>query len=128
MALWRCRRCTTRFAVGLPYCPQCTSTDYEEDGEDVAKNTVHGGPSDQLAEPGQPGYQAPATQAEAEATPVIVVDADADGEEAEEGGALDELTVAELRARLRARDLPVSGSKDELRDRLARAELVAGEG
>lgn len=122
MALWRCRRCGTRFAVGLPYCPHCTGTDVEEDTGDMAKNTVHGGASDQLAEPGQPGYQAPAVEveAEAEAAPVIVVDANA---EDDDGGALDELTVAELRSRLRARDLPISGSKDDLRDRLARAEL-----
>jgi hypothetical protein len=42
--LWRCRRCGTRFAVGLPYCPQCTSTDHEEDGA-MPKSTVYGGAS-----------------------------------------------------------------------------------
>jgi hypothetical protein len=46
MALWLCGRCGTRYAVGLPYCPQCTSTDYREEGsEDVPKITVGGGPS-----------------------------------------------------------------------------------
>jgi predicted nucleic acid-binding Zn-ribbon protein len=127
--LWVCGRCGTKYAVGLPYCPQCTSTDYREDGEEMAKNTVHGGPSDQFAEPGQPGYQPPAEPAEtpeavslAEAT--ISESADQEPEPMPETEA--QATVRELRERLRARGLSVSGSKDELRDRLAEAE--AGEG
>lgn len=65
MVLWTCRRCTTRFAVGLPYCPQCTSTDIEkEDG--VPKITVHGGPSDAAAagEPPAPAAAAEASEVE----------------------------------------------------------------
>jgi hypothetical protein len=51
MALWRCRKCGCTFAVGLPYCPQCTGTDVEEDAP-VAKISKHGGPSDQsVAQP-----------------------------------------------------------------------------
>jgi len=111
--LWTCRRCTTRFAVGLPYCPQCTSTDIEkEDG--VPKTTVHGGPSN-AAEVGEPPASASAaTEAQAASEPTAG---------SQPAGSLDELTVAELRERLRALDLPTSGTKDELRDRLARAEL-----
>lgn len=48
MALWVCRSCGCKYAVGLSYCPQCTSTDYEEDG--MAKTTVHGGASNAAAE------------------------------------------------------------------------------
>jgi hypothetical protein len=44
MALRLCRECTTRFAVGLPACPQCGSTDHEEDGA-MPKITRHGGPT-----------------------------------------------------------------------------------
>lgn len=44
MTLWTCLACTTRYAVGLPACPHCRSTDYEEDGA-MPKITRHGGPS-----------------------------------------------------------------------------------
>jgi SAP domain len=75
----------------------------------MPKNTVHGGASnaDLPAEPEAPPAEVPAP------TPV------AEGE-----AGLDELTVAELRDRLRTRGLPTSGTKDELRDRLAEAELA----
>jgi hypothetical protein len=43
MATWRCRRCTAKFAVGLPYCPQCTSTDVERGDDDMPKISRHGG-------------------------------------------------------------------------------------
>jgi hypothetical protein len=107
--LWRCRRCGTRFAVGLPYCPQCTSTDHEEDGA-MPKNTVHGGTSNAdlpRSAPSALAAEVPAPQ------PVAAGEA-----------GLDELTATELRDRLRARGLPTSGNKDELRDRLAEAELA----
>jgi len=99
--------------VGLPYCPQCTSTDIEkEDG--VPKTTVHGGPSNATGA-GEPPAPAPvATEAQAASEPAAG---------SQPAGSFDELTVAELRERLRALDLPTSGTKDELRDRLARAEL-----
>jgi len=45
MALNVCNSCTTKFAVGLPRCPHCASTDFREDGQ-MAKITAHGGPSD----------------------------------------------------------------------------------
>lgn len=46
MALMHCRRCGTDFAVGMPYCPQCTATDAHEVGADgMPKITKHGGPS-----------------------------------------------------------------------------------
>lgn len=47
MVLLICNRCGAKYAVGSPYCPQCTSTDYRPEGEeDVPKITQHGGPSD----------------------------------------------------------------------------------
>ncbi|MHB9857616.1 hypothetical protein [Streptomyces sp. YIM S03343] len=46
MALNACTSCTTKFAVGLPRCPQCGSTEFVEDGQPMAKITAHGGPSD----------------------------------------------------------------------------------
>jgi hypothetical protein len=97
--LWTCRRCSTRFAVGLPFCPQCTSTDIEkEDG--VPKITTHGGPSNQ-DEP-----------VPAEPAPPAAAEAPADG--------LDALTVVELRERLRDLDQPTTGNKLELLERLRR--------
>nr|PPQ57143.1 hypothetical protein C5F59_10950 [Streptomyces sp. QL37] len=44
MALWVCRGCTAAYSVGAPRCPQCSSTDWREEGEDdMPKITVHGG-------------------------------------------------------------------------------------
>jgi hypothetical protein len=43
MALWACQACGTAYAVGVPACPQCGSSEYLEDG--VAKITTGGGPS-----------------------------------------------------------------------------------
>ena len=43
MALWGCAGCSTVYAVGLPACPHCQSTDREEDP--MPKITVHGGPT-----------------------------------------------------------------------------------
>lgn len=43
MALWVCRGCTAAYSVGAPRCPQCGSTERREEGEDMAKVTVHGG-------------------------------------------------------------------------------------
>lgn len=41
--LWECGDCGTLYAIGLPYCPQCTSTNYREPG--MPKTTVEGGAS-----------------------------------------------------------------------------------
>lgn len=51
MALNECKGCTTAFAVGLPRCPHCGSTDFAEQGQDMPKITAHGGPTN-AAEPG----------------------------------------------------------------------------
>lgn len=51
MAMWMCTGCTTAYAVGVARCPQCGSTEYVEEGaEGMAKITVHGGPSDAIAD------------------------------------------------------------------------------
>lgn len=44
MAVNVCAGCTTKFAVGLAWCPHCRSTDFQEDGV-MPKITRHGGPS-----------------------------------------------------------------------------------
>jgi len=35
MSLWHCLECTTRYAVGLPKCPQCNSTEYTDNPDGV---------------------------------------------------------------------------------------------
>lgn len=50
MALNVCAACTTAFAVGLPCCPHCRSTDFAEQGQDMPKITVSGGPTNARAE------------------------------------------------------------------------------
>jgi hypothetical protein len=49
MALNTCTSCTTKFAVGLPRCPHCRSTEYVEDGDPMAKITRNGGVTDDAA-------------------------------------------------------------------------------
>ena len=100
MATWTCRKCTTRFAVGLPYCPHCTGTDIER-GDEMPKSTVLGGYSnrDLPDDPGNPA--APADD-------------------------YDTRTVVELRALLRDRNkdrgdddqLALTGNKPDLIARL----------
>lgn len=67
MTLWRCKRCTTRFAVGLHCCPQCTGTDVEEDTE-MPKISKHGGATN-AAEAGSPPVSASAGLVEGEFVP-----------------------------------------------------------
>ena len=43
--VWICEDCTARYAVGAPRCPQCQSTRYREEGTEMPKVSVHGGPS-----------------------------------------------------------------------------------
>lgn len=58
MALWECAECTTKYSVGAPECPHCGSVirvnentrNPEEGAEDMAKITVHGGPSNAAAD------------------------------------------------------------------------------
>jgi hypothetical protein len=51
LALNECGDCTTPFAVGLPRCPHCRSTNFAEQGQDMPKITEHGGATN-AAEPG----------------------------------------------------------------------------
>ena len=37
MALWVCEKCTTKYSVGAPQCPQCGGKTYHEDGAKPAK-------------------------------------------------------------------------------------------
>lgn len=45
MALWICTDCTSRYSVGAVRCPQCGGSDHVEEGQNMPKITVHGGPS-----------------------------------------------------------------------------------
>lgn len=107
--LWVCQNCTTKFAVGLPYCPQCTSTNVREDDGDVPKINLYAGASNADETPPDAAAEAPA-EVEAEAT-----------------GGLNDLTVLELRDRLRDRGLSTSGSKAELVARLEAAYAAEAE-
>lgn len=41
MASWLCMGCRTAYAVGIPACPHCQSTDYSEGGD--VKANANGG-------------------------------------------------------------------------------------
>lgn len=60
--LWQCAECTATYAVGAPKCPQCGSTvrvneatQPVEEEQDMAKITVHGGPSNVAADEAEGG-------------------------------------------------------------------------
>jgi hypothetical protein len=136
MASWRCLGCRTVYAVGIPACPHCGVTDYDE-GDDVAKASAEGGATLFVAE-GQPvpgdladgvrlvGPGAPAaaetepaeatTEADAQPAPTV-----SPGGEDDEDGPPDYAAyrIVDLRALARERGLPVAGAKADLAARLA---------
>lgn len=67
MALWVCAGCSTAYAVGLPACPQCLSTDREED-HPMPKITLHGGATN-AAEDEAPADEVPTAATEEESSP-----------------------------------------------------------
>lgn len=133
MALNACTSCTTKFAVGLPKCPHCGSTDYVEDGDVMAKITRSGGASDDTLpapEPVDVPADSPAPQDAQAAVPEPEQESEAGGEdeahkepspEAEavepdpaSSSDYEAETVEQLRERLTARGLPKSGKRDDL--------------
>jgi hypothetical protein len=106
-----CAHCTTKFAAGLPHCPQCGNADYYEEGS-MAKITRHGGPS--------------TVQDIAAGAPVVV---EAEVVEAEP---VDQPELSEYASWLRTdlqlecerRGLTKSGNKDELVDRLVEDDIA----
>lgn len=143
MASWRCLGCRTVYAVGIPACPHCGVSDYDE-GDDVAKASAEGGATHYVAE-GQPvpddlpdgvrlvGPGAPsAAEAEAKPEPEVVPDpspdstppvssaASSDPDDDEDGPPdYAAYRVVDLRDLSRERGLQVAGSKAELVARLA---------
>ena len=68
MALWHCCACGAAYSVGAPRCPQCRSTDYEEDSvpkiskagatgaePEAARAAAEDVPGFRLPGPGDPG-------------------------------------------------------------------------
>src|SRR5712664_2809512 len=49
MSSWTCSRCRTVYAVGIPACPHCQSSEYSE-GAIVAKASAEGGATHYVAE------------------------------------------------------------------------------
>jgi hypothetical protein len=125
MALRRCRECTTTFAVGLPACPHCQSTDHEEDGA-MPKITRHGGPTIAGAsvvaggwsDEGDPDVWPEPENADEEQAEVPEVPAALDYEA---------MTVEELKEQLAERGLPKSGKRDDLVQRLLDDDARAAE-
>jgi hypothetical protein len=50
MASWACSTCRTVYAVGIPACPHCGSTDYSDEEAIVAKASAEGGATSYVAE------------------------------------------------------------------------------
>lgn len=136
--LWVCKGCTAKYSVDAQHCPQCGSTDYREDEEDMPKITLLGGPSNAAAEspidglPPNPGAPVPAPEDEAlpegevvetpggpfQPLPDVTGDEDLANTEKVVEPDYPEWTVEQLREQLGERKLPKSGNKDELIARL----------
>lgn len=130
MAAWECRGCTAVYSVGAPACPQCGSTDYCEQGEEMPRihedrpptyatdllpegdgslpevtvtvDGVDAGPGEILTRPDGPPFK---DLGDADGFTTSVPDYDA-------------LTVPTLRGYLADRDLPTDGVKADLVARL----------
>lgn len=102
----------------------------------MARITVAGGPSNAQAQPGEPGYVPPAEEAadvpvtaadnppaDAQDEPVSSVNDQPEGVNDPAGEHADK-PVADLKAELRDRGLPVSGSKADLVQRLVQHDQV----
>lgn len=126
MALNACTSCTTKFAVGLPKCPHCGSTEFVEDGDVMAKITRHGGASDNTvpepeAEAEAVEAPAPETEEPPAAAPEPEPVRDEAGEPEQPAADVPEYgdwTVEQLKEQLAERDLPKSGKRDDLVARL----------
>lgn len=146
MSSWRCLGCRTVYAVGIPACPHCGSSNYDE-GDDVAKASAEGGATHYVAE-GQPvpddlpdgvrlvGPGAAAAAAEAEAVPDPLPDSTPPASSAassdpgdDEDGPPDYAAyrVVDLRDLSRDRGLPVAGSKADLVYQLTRYDAEHAE-
>lgn len=128
MSTWECRGCTAAYAPGAPRCPQCRTNDPINEAEqlrreqDMPKITVHGGPSNADVDPGQPGHVE--TDDDRHGDPVedgqtATLEGDPGDTQAPEAVDYNTFTAEELRAELKERKLPTSGTKPELVDRLA---------
>jgi len=74
MAAWTCAECTATYSVGAPKCPECGSvirvndTTQKQEDDDMAKITVHGGPSNAAADEVEAGEDV-ATESSSETAP-----------------------------------------------------------
>lgn len=148
MAVWRCKKCGCLFAVGLPYCPQCTSTSVEMEDEDMSpKTTKHGGSSNvegdagwdgnsspestepqQTTEPrSEAGDQPPAPTMEPLSSPDQTESSSAPSTDGETADPYDGWLKEDLVDELADRNLPVSGTKAELLARLQKNDAAAAD-
>lgn len=75
MAIWECAECTAQYSVGAPKCPQCGSTirindvaNAPEEDQEMAKITVHGGPSNAAADDPEETEGVPETEPDSSET------------------------------------------------------------
>ena len=128
MALWICDDCTAAYSPGATKCPQCGSTEHTEEG--MPKITRHGGASNKANPPTEPedvpSGETVDTSPASDPSTEEEDSADATSEDPRERYEQD--TVDQLRAELKDRGLPTSGTKLELVDRLLAddAEKAAG--
>lgn len=122
MSLSVCAHCTTKFAAGVPHCPQCGNADYYEEGS-MAKITRHGGPSTVQDIAADIAQAFPQTVDEAVATigEALHVSVPADQPELSEYASW---LRTDLQVECERRGLTKSGNKDELVDRLVEDDIA----
>jgi predicted nucleic acid-binding Zn-ribbon protein len=78
VALWICTSCTAAYAVGLPACPQCGSSEYEQEHEHMAKISKAGPSYEPGKDPNEPPAE-PETTFVGESGPELELPADGAG-------------------------------------------------
>lgn len=118
MSAWECRGCTAVYSVGAPRCPQCGTNDPIKEGEQMAKITVAGGPSDATLEEVVPAESGETTGGPLQPLPDVTDDPTLANEEKAAEPDYEKWTVEQLKDQLAERGITKSGKHDELVQRL----------
>jgi hypothetical protein len=116
-----CTNCTTAYAVGGERCPHCGGNERVEQGDQMPKITVHGGPSNRYSDPRPSDSAAPVAHSEPAQETVE------GAEPVRRDRVYHEWTYQQLVSEARRRNLPRKGTVTDLIGRLERHDSEWGE-